>query len=113
MMTVMCAITAERRVTGINTGHMHTQKELFTPGNQRQVRSKHSRWHAKEGKCSFRGRNSPQVTEKNMEVPRGALDWTTTEFWIFGMGPTAPTQATRPVAHARTLRSNGPEKVYS
>jgi hypothetical protein len=46
-----------------------------------------------------------------MAVPRGALDVVATVAVIFGMGPTAPTQAERPVAQlgrygAMTLRKS-------
>ncbi len=50
-----------------------------------------------------------------MVAPRGALDVVVATVVvaagnIVGMGPTAPTQAALPVAHARMLGSKDPEK---
>ena len=123
MCVCVCMYMAERRVTGTYTGHMHTQNSL-TPGIQRagEVHGCSSPLlSTRDGTPTQRqavllspGRNSPQVAETKMAAPRGALDWTAAAWTaMFGMGPTAPTQAERPVAHAWTLRSNDPKKVYS
>jgi hypothetical protein len=62
-------------------------------------------------------RISPQATDKDMMEPRGALDVVVATVGagnIVGMGPTAPTQAALPVAHARMLGRKHPEKkVYT
>jgi len=85
-----------------HTNRAHTQSELELDTGHPEA----ARMARQYRQCSSCGRNSPQMTEPNMAEPRGALALTTIGAASFGMGPTAPTQAARPVAHDRTLGRN-------